>query len=95
MTVADAEPLRLDDIATTISTSVKSANVNRALQAAKESGMFTVGYTGRDGGHMPQHCDCCFVVPNVSIPRIQETHETLLHIMWDIIHLIRGEKDAL
>jgi len=83
------------DMALGVSTSGKSANVNRALQTAKEMGMLTIGYAGRDGGRMPQHCDFCFVVPSFSIPRIQETHETLLHIMWDLVHIIRGEEDVL
>jgi len=83
------------DMALGVSTSGKSANINRALQTAKEMGMLTIGYAGRDGGRMPQHCDFCFVVPSFSLPRIQETHETLLHIMWDLIHIIRGEEDVL
>jgi D-sedoheptulose 7-phosphate isomerase len=83
------------DMALGVSTSGKSANINRALQTAKEMGMLTIGYAGRDGGRMPQHCDYCFIVPSFSIPRIQETHETLLHIMWDLVHIIRGEEDVL
>lgn len=83
------------DIAMGMSTSGKSANVNRALQAAKEMGLLTIGYAGRDGGRMPAACDYCFVVPSFSIPRIQETQETLLHIMWDLVHVIRGEEDVL
>lgn len=86
---------RPGDMALGVSTSGKSSNVNRALQAAKEMGVLTIGYAGRDGGRMPQHCDYCFVVPSFSIPRIQETHETLLHIMWDLVHIIRGEEDVL
>ncbi len=96
---AFVEQLRLlggpGDIAMGISTSGKSANVNRALQAAREIGMLTIGYAGRDGGRMPATCDYCFVIPSFSIPRIQETQETLLHIMWDLIHVIRGEEDVL
>jgi len=82
-------------IALGISTSGKSANVNRALQAAREAGLFTVGFSGRDGGRMPEVCDYCFTVPSFSIHRIQETHETLLHVMWDLIHVIRGEDDVI
>lgn len=83
------------DMAMGMSTSGKSANVNRALLAAKEMGMLTVGYAGRDGGKMPGICDWCFVVPSFSLPRIQETQESLLHIMWDLICVIRGEEDVL
>ncbi len=97
--VAFVEQLRMlgraGDIAMGLSTSGKSANVNRALLTAREMKMLTVGYSGRDGGRMPDHCDWCFIVPSFSIHRIQESHETLLHIMWDLIHVIRGEEDVI
>ncbi|HYG75144.1 MAG TPA: SIS domain-containing protein [Planctomycetota bacterium] len=83
------------DIALGISTSGKSANVVRALQFARESGMLSVGFSGRDGGRLPELCDFCFTVPSFSIPRIQETHGVLLHILWDLIHIVRGEEDVL
>lgn len=84
-----------EDMALGISTSGKSANINRALQAARDLGMVTVGFSGRDGGRMPEYCDYCFVVPSFSIHRIQESHETLLHVLWDLIHVIRGEEDVI
>lgn len=40
-----------------------------------------VGVAGRDSGRMPGYCDWCFTVPSFSIHRIQETHETLLHVL--------------
>src|SRR5215470_14055701 len=86
---------RPGDMALGISTSGKSANVNRALQAAREMGLLTIGFSGRDGGRMPQLCDWCFTVPSFSIHRIQETHETLLHILWDLIHVLRGQEDVI
>src|SRR5207248_4841274 len=54
---------RAGDMALGISTSGKSANVNRALQAARELGILTVGFSGRDGGRMPEFCTYCFTVP--------------------------------
>jgi len=86
---------RPGDMALGVSTSGKSANINRALQAAREMGMTTIGFSGRDGGRMTPLCDFCFIVPSFSIPRIQETHETLLHILWDLVHVIRGEEDVI
>ena len=86
---------RRGDMALGISTSGKSANINRALQAAREIGMLTVGFSGRDGGRMPEYCDHCFTVPSFSIHRIQETHETLLHVLWDLIHVLRGQEDVI
>jgi hypothetical protein len=33
--------------------------------------------------------------PGIRIHRLQETHETLLHVIWDMIHVLRGEEDVL
>lgn len=86
---------RADDIALGISTSGQSSNVNEGLTVAREIGMLTIGFSGRDGGRMAGLCDHCFVVPSFSIHRIQETHETLLHVLWDAIHVIGGAEDVL
>jgi D-sedoheptulose 7-phosphate isomerase len=97
--LAFSEQLRLlartGDIALGISTSGKSANVTRALGVARDLGLLTVGFTGRDGGRMADLCDHCFTVPSFSIHRIQETHATLLHVVWDLIHVIRGQEDVI
>jgi D-sedoheptulose 7-phosphate isomerase len=97
--MAFARQLRLlakkGDLALAISTSGKSAGVARALKAAREMGLMTIGFTGRDGGSMVEACDHCFVVPSFSIHRIQETHGALLHVLWDLIHLHAGEEDVL
>jgi D-sedoheptulose 7-phosphate isomerase len=97
--LALAKELRLSahagDAVLALSTSGKSANVLRALQVARELGLLTVGLTGGDGGRMAELCDHCFVVPSFSIHRIQETHETLLHVLWDLVHVIRGEEDVV
>lgn len=86
---------RPGDIALCISTSGQSANIHRALAAAREIGMLTIGFSGKDGGRVKDACDFCFTVPSFSIHRIQETHETLLHIVWDLVHISRGEEDTL
>jgi D-sedoheptulose 7-phosphate isomerase len=86
---------RRGDMALGISTSGKSANVNRGLGAARDAGLLTIGFTGRDGGRMSEVCDYCFTVPSFSIHRIQETHATLLHVVWDLVHVIRGEEDVI
>jgi D-sedoheptulose 7-phosphate isomerase len=86
---------RRGDIALGISTSGKSSSVTRALQAAREIGMLTIAFTGRDGGKLPALAEHCFVVPSFSVHRIQETHETLLHVLWDLVHVVRGEEDVV
>jgi D-sedoheptulose 7-phosphate isomerase len=82
------------DVLVGISTSGQSANVNRALQAAREMGVLTVGLSGKDGGKMGQFCDHAFRVESFSIHRIQETHVTLLHVLWDLVHMHLGEEDV-
>ena len=86
---------RADDAVVAISTSGASANVNRALRRARERRLLTIGFAGRDGGAMVDSCDFAFVVPSWSIHRIQEAHTTLLHLLWDQVHVALGEDDVL
>jgi D-sedoheptulose 7-phosphate isomerase len=94
-----SDPLKLlarkGDVVAAFSTSGKSRNVIRGLQAAREMGLLTVGFAGRDGGRMGDWCDHFFRVASFSVHRIQETHQTALHLVWDLVHLIRGEEDVL
>jgi D-sedoheptulose 7-phosphate isomerase len=83
------------DAALGISTSGASTNVNRALRRARERGLLTIGFAGRDGGAMADLCEFCFVVPTWSIHRIQETHTLLVHLLWDQVHVALGEPDVL
>jgi D-sedoheptulose 7-phosphate isomerase len=86
---------RAGDVALALSTSGQSASVVRGLAAARALGMITIGLTGRDGGKMPAACDHCFVVRSFSIHRIQETHVALFHMLWDLVHVLRGEEDLI
>ncbi len=96
---AFVDPLELHarpgDAVLGISTSGASANVVRALKAARARGLLTVGFAGRDGGRMVDVCEHPFVVESWSIHRIQETHVTLLHVLWDLVHVALGEDDVL
>ena len=83
------------DMVLGISTSGQSPNIIYALQAAREKGMLTIGFAGMDGGKLPDVADYCFVVPSFSIHRIQETHVALLHIVWDLVHIVLGEEDVI
>lgn len=65
------------DIAIGISTSGKSPNVVKALEAARKMGIVTIGLSGRDGGAMKSLCDVILVVPSNTTARIQEMHITL------------------
>ncbi len=86
---------REGDMVLGISTSGQSPNIIHALQAAREQGMLTIAFAGMDGGKLPGVADYCFVVPSFSIHRIQETHVALLHIVWDLVHIVLGEEDVI
>jgi D-sedoheptulose 7-phosphate isomerase len=86
---------RPGDAVVAFSTSGASANVNRALRRARALSLLTIGFAGRDGGSMGESCDFLFVVPSWSIHRIQETHTTLVHLLWDQVHVALGEDDVL
>ncbi len=78
---------RKNDIALGISTSGNSKNVIKALRAAKNIGMFTMGFTGR-GGEIAECSDLVFAVESDTTARIQETHITLGHILCDLVDRI-------
>lgn len=86
---------RETDVALGISTSGTAANVLRAMRRARELGLCTVAFAGRDGGPLADICEHVFVVPSWSIHRIQEVHTVLLHLLWDQVHVAMGEPDVL
>src|SRR5215213_9824802 len=73
------------DVAIAISTSGNSPNVLRAVDAAREIGIKTVGLAGRSGGKLAAAVDVALVVGVESTQRIQETHITIGHILCEII----------
>ena len=73
------------DVFIAISTSGRSPNILRAMDAARESGIFTVGFTGRSGGEMASRCDLCLRAPSDSTPLIQQIHITAGHIICGLV----------
>ena len=73
-----------------ISTSGNSTNLIAAFAKAREIGMATIGLAGGDGGRMKASglVEHCLVVPSDSIHRIQESHVTAYHILWDLVHVL-------
>jgi len=72
------------DVVMVISTSVNSANVQRALDQAKASGLKSIALLGRDGGRCAGLADVELLVPGKSTARIQEAHKFLLHVICEI-----------
>jgi D-sedoheptulose 7-phosphate isomerase len=83
------------DMVLAVSTSGKSPNLIYALEEARQRGLLSIAWAGKDGGRFPELADHCFIVPSYSIHRIQEVHATLVHILWDLIHLALGAEDVI
>ncbi len=76
---------RQGDIAFAISTSGKSANVIAGLEAAERGGLRRIALTGRDGGLLGRAAELQLNVPHDSVPRVQEVHRTLLHVICELV----------
>ncbi|WP_457640716.1 D-sedoheptulose 7-phosphate isomerase [Persephonella sp.] len=75
------------DILIGISTSGNSENVIKAVEKAKEIGIFTVGFLGKDGGRLKEIVDIAFIVKHNNTARIQEVHLTLEHTLCKVIDM--------
>jgi D-sedoheptulose 7-phosphate isomerase len=75
------------DVVIGISTSGQSANVLRAMRAARERGASTIALLGNDGGTIAGEVDLAIVVPANDTTRIQECHITLIHAICELIEM--------
>ncbi len=69
------------DVALGLTTSGNSPNIIRAVQTAKECGLFTIVLTGEGGGRVGPIPDILCDVPSLRTPVIQEVHLLLLHLL--------------
>ena len=73
------------DVLIAISTSGRSPNILRAIEAARCKGLVVVGFTGRSGGEMAARCDLCLYAPADTTPLIQQLHITVGHIVCGLV----------
>jgi D-sedoheptulose 7-phosphate isomerase len=73
------------DVLVVFTTSGKSENVLRALRAAKEMGVKTIAFLGRDGGLCAGLADVELLVAGTITARIQEGHKFLLHTICELV----------
>jgi D-sedoheptulose 7-phosphate isomerase len=73
------------DVLLAISTSGRSPNILRAIAAARDLGLVTVGLTGRTGGEMTALCDLCLHAPSDSTPLVQQIHITAGHVICGLV----------
>lgn len=76
---------RPGDALVAISTSGRSRNVVRALEAARRRGMRTVALLGRDGGDCRPLADVAVTVPSADTQHIQEVHGVVIHVLCELV----------
>ena len=76
---------RPGDALAVFTTSGNSENVFRALVAAKELGVKTIAFLGRDGGDCAGIADVELLVAGKTTARIQEGHKFLLHTICELV----------
>jgi D-sedoheptulose 7-phosphate isomerase len=73
------------DIFIGISTSGRSPNILRAVEAARSKGVVTVGLCGRDPRDMGPLCQFLLLAPSDRTPLIQQIHITAAHIVCGLV----------
>ena len=76
---------RRGDAFLAISTSGRSANVLAALQAARQIGMTTLGFTGDGEREMAAYCDHCLAAPAADTALIQQIHIVAAHAICGLV----------
>ena len=76
---------RKGDILVVLSTSGNSENIIKAIEAAKQRGIMTIGFGGKDGGRMAKLVDLPFIVAATATARIQEMHQLTMHILCELV----------
>jgi D-sedoheptulose 7-phosphate isomerase len=71
------------DVLIVFSTSGNSANIVRAIEAAKTRKLVTAAFLGKDGGKAKGMCDIELIVPAMLPHRIQELHQILYHTLCE------------
>lgn len=79
---------RPQDIALGFSQDGNDASILTGLDEAQHMGLLTLGLGGGEGGQLAQMpIDFRFIVQASDPLVIQETHETLYHILWELVHI--------
>jgi D-sedoheptulose 7-phosphate isomerase len=76
---------RPGDVLFGITTSGRSPNVVRALRAARDMRIVTVGLLGGVGEPARGHCDHVLLVPDAETARVQECHIALGHAVLELL----------
>jgi D-sedoheptulose 7-phosphate isomerase len=75
---------RPGDVLVALSTSGNSENVRRAVRAAREQGLRTVGLLG-EGGQLTAEVECPVVIPSRNTQHVQESLLPIEHAICDLV----------
>lgn len=78
------------DVLVALSTSGRSANVSKGMEAGRRRGALRVAMTGETGGDLAPQADLLLNVPSRDPQRIQEAHITIGHIACGLIERLAG-----
>ncbi|MEK7076675.1 MAG: SIS domain-containing protein [Patescibacteria group bacterium] len=80
------------DVLVAFTTSGRSPNILKAIEAAKRKKMAIIVLTGEGGKELETKADCVLAVPSGETARIQEIHELIYHIWCEYIdaHMARA-----
>ena len=76
---------RAGDVLVGISTSGRSPNVIRAIQAAASLDIRTIGFGGSDEADLHRLCEVMVAVPSASTPLIQQVHIVAAHVICGLV----------
>lgn len=82
-----------NDVAIAITTSGKSTNIIEGLNTAKDMGLTTVTFSGKYTKKLKEISDFIIPVPSKSVPRVQEIHITVGHIICELVESAFVEKE--
>jgi D-sedoheptulose 7-phosphate isomerase len=86
-----AEPLislaQRGDLAIAFSVSGNSPNVVRAIEAARERGLATIGLTGFDGGKLATLVDIHLNIPSKSFGQVEDLHLAVCHAVCEMLRI--------
>ena len=87
---------REGDVALALSTSGGSTNIIVALAEARRRGLETIALLGYDGGPIAagRLADHVILAPSEYIPRIQEAHATVYHLLVERVAGTAGRRDG-
>lgn len=85
---------RSGDVFVAISTSGRSANILKAVAAAKANQLRTVAFTGNAASPLASMCNLALCAPTASTPLIQQIHITAAHAICELVESAMFERKA-